>query len=437
MMKATKSPSLLQKLLVTGAIATTATISLVGTSWNHSVEAAFQDSPKTVVDEAWQIVNREYVDGTFNKTDWQNMRQQLLSKEYSSKEEAYLAIRSALEKLEDPYTRFMDPKQYEALTNQTSGELTGIGLKLEVPEKHKVLTVIEPMENSPAFKAGIKSGDQLLAINGKSTKGMTVEDAAKLIRGEVGTKVTLNLVRQGKGKFNLTITRAIIELPTVKYNLKVEAGMKVGYIRLSEFSSHAADQMRSAINNLTAQKVDGFVLDLRGNPGGLLQASIEIAKMWLDKGAIVRTVDRVGDNEEFKADKSALTNLPLTVLVDENSASASEILSGALKDNRRGTIIGTQTFGKALVQSVHSLSDGSGIAVTIAHYYTPNGTDISHKGVTPDIKVDFTEGDRLRLMNKKAWLGTADDPQYMKAINVLSTTHLAKPNTSPISTKQQ
>lgn len=428
MKNAPPSPTNVKNGIVSVAIATTALISLIGTTLSSSVNAAFENSPKAIVDEAWQIVNREYVDGTFNRVNWQSVRTELLSKNYSTKEEAYSAIRQALQKLDDPYTRFMDPKQYESLTNQTSGELIGVGLKLEINENTELLTIVEPLADSPAFKAGVKPGDQLLAIDGKSTRGMSVEKAAQLIRGKEGSKVNLNISRKGKGKFTLTITRGIIEVATVQYSVKQEGGIKVGYISLSEFSSHAADQMQKAIQKLHDQKVEGFVLDLRGNPGGLLYASIEIAKMWMDKGAIVRTVDRQGDNEEFKANNTALTKLPLAVLVDENSASASEILAGALKDNRRGTIVGGQTFGKALVQSVHSLSDGSGIAVTIAHYYTPNGTDISHKGVTPDIKVDITNGDRIKLVGKKSWVATKDDPQYMKAISILSATRLGNSN---------
>lgn len=422
-----KNFRLSQSILFSGALAVTAAgLSLFGPTWCRSVLAALQDSPKGVVDEAWQIVNREYVDGTFNKVDWQATRQQLLNKNYTSREQAYTAIREALQKLGDPYTRFMDPKQFQALTSQTSGEMSGVGLRLEVKEKTKALTVVEPIENSPAVKAGIQSGDRILAINGKTTEGMSVEDAAKLIRGEVGTKVTLKLQRESKGEFDVALTRAQIEVPSVSSSVKQEGGMRVGYIRLNEFSSHAADQMRRAIKNLTNQKVEAFVLDLRGNPGGLLNASVEIARMWMGKGAIVRTVDRVGEREEFKANQTALTNLPLAVLVDGNSASASEILSGALKDNGRAKIVGSQTFGKALVQSVHSLSDGSGIAVTIAHYYTPKGTDIGHKGITPDIKIDLTDQDKQRLAATPGWVATKADPQYERAISFLETSRLSR-----------
>lgn len=404
-----------QMALFSGAVAAVTALSLVGPD---RVRAALKDSPKMVLDEAWQIVNRDYVDGSFNKNNWQEVRQQLLSRNYTSKSDAYKALRDALGKLEDPYTRFMDPKQYEALSNQTSGELSGVGIRLEVDEATKVLTVVEPIENSPAIKAGVQSGDRILAIDGKNTKGMSVEDASNLIRGEAGSKVKLQIGRQNQD-MDLVLTRARIELPTVRYTLKTEGKRQIGYIRLNEFSSHAADQMRRAIKELNAKKVDGYVLDLRGNPGGLLQASIEISRMWMDQGGIVKTVDRRGKSEAISANRTAMTKLPLVVLVDGNSASSSEILTGALKDNGRATVVGSQTFGKALVQSVHSLSDGSGLAVTIAHYYTPKGTDISQKGITPDIKIDLTDADRQKFAANPKLVATLGDPQYAKAVSAL------------------
>ncbi|BAT54155.1 carboxyl-terminal protease [Nostoc sp. NIES-3756] len=422
-----KNHSLLQIAMIGGAIATTATVSLFGPAWTRSVRAALQDSPKAVVDQVWQLVNSEYVDGKFNQQDWLTVRKNLLSKEYSSKEEAYVAIREALQKLNDPYTRFLDPQQFEALTSQTSGEVSGIGIRMELNETTKRLTVLEAIDNSPALKAGIKAGDEILAIDGKPTHQMKVDDASKLIRGKEGTAITLRLGRTGNNTFDLKLTRAKIEVPTVSYNLKQEGNRRVGYIRLREFSAHASEQMERAIRNLNGQKVDSYVLDLRGNPGGLLQASIEIARMWLNDGGIVRTVNRQGVNENTRANRTALTKLPLAVLVDGNSASASEILTGALKDNKRAVVVGSQTFGKALVQSVHELPDGSGLAVTIAHYYTPNGTDINHKGIAPDIKLELTEAQERQLASNPKLIATQNDPQYARAIAVLSSNTFARP----------
>jgi C-terminal processing peptidase-2. Serine peptidase. MEROPS family S41A len=408
----------LRQALFTGAIA--AVTALIMPAWSSSVSATLKDSPKALLDEAWQIVNREFVDSQFNKVNWQAQREELLSKNYTSREEAYTALRKTLEKLKDPYTRFMDPKQYEALTNQTAGELSGVGMQLTVDEKTKAIVVVEPIKNSPAIKAGILSGDKVLSIDGVSTTGMTVEQAANKIRGSVGTNVNLRIGREGQKEFDLTLTRARIELETVTYRVNNEGNRKIGYIQLREFNSHAAEQMQAAIQALTKENVQGFVLDLRGNPGGLLRTSIDIARMWMDTGAIVSTVDRDGKTQEIRNNRTAITKLPVVVLVDSNSASASEILAGALKDNQRGVVMGTQTFGKALVQSVFSLSDGSGLAVTIAHYYTPNGIDISHKGVTPDVKVDISDAQKKQLATDPKLVGTSQDPFYAKAISILA-----------------
>jgi len=322
----------------------------------------------------------------------------------------------------------MDPEQFQALTNQTSGELSGVGIRLEVNQKTKALQIVSPIDNSPAAKANLKPGDGILAIDGKPTKGMSLEEASSLIRGEVGTPVTLRISREGKEPFNVKLNRAQIELPAVHYTLKQEGQVRIGYISLNEFSAHAPEQMQKAIKNLDQQKANGYVLDLRGNPGGLLNASVEIAQMWIDNGLIVRTVDRKGGDQKFSANKTALTKLPLVVLVDGNSASASEILTGALKDNKRATVIGSKTFGKAVVQSVHSLSDGSGLAVTIQHYYPPNGEDINHKGIEPDVKLDLTEAQEKRLETNPNLRATNDDPQYKQAISTLTTHIVTRPH---------
>lgn len=427
--KATQILPAIQKALLTGALASIGHLGLLLEAVNASSPPAvgaaahlaptLEDSPKAIVDEVWQIVNRDYVDGDFNQVDWQAVRVDLLSRDYSSPAAAYAAVREALSQLEDPYTRFLDPEQYQALTSKTSGELSGVGIKLGVNDNQR-LVVVEPMANSPAAAAQLEAGDEIVAIDDRPTMGMKLEEASKLIRGPLGTNVKLRISRNGHGEFDVNLTRAKIEVASVHYSLKEEGATKVGYIQLDEFSSHAPEQMLRAIGDLTSQGAEAFVLDLRGNPGGLLYASVEIAKMWLDGGTIVSTVDRQGESIEFKAEHQPgvpfappTFKMPLAVLVDGNSASASEILAGALKDNSRATIIGTQTFGKALVQSVHGLSDGSGLAVTIAHYYTPNGTDISHKGITPDITIKPNSA-----LTPQAF-ATKDDPWYVTAVNNL------------------
>ncbi|MGF1492881.1 MAG: carboxyl-terminal processing protease CtpB [Microcoleaceae cyanobacterium] len=421
----TKHFSQFQTTLFTGALAAVSALAIPVVI--HPVSAALQDNPKAIVDEAWQIVNQEYVDPTFNDTDWQSVRQELLSKEYISQEQAYSALRDALEQLDDPYTRFMNPKQYERLLEQVSGELSGVGMRLKLDEDTQAVTVVEPIKGAPAISAGIQTGDTILAIDGQSTEGMTVEEAAKRIRGPVGSQVNLQVGRTGQDDFNVSLTRARIEIEAVTSRINEEGGRRIGYVQLREFNSHASEQMEAAIKDLNDQSVDAFVLDLRGNPGGLLRSSLEIARMWLDTGGIVSTVSRDGGVQEERATRTALTQSPVVVLVDEDSASASEILAGAMKDNKRAIVMGDQTFGKALVQSVFPLSDGSGLAVTIAHYYTPNGTDISKKGVTPDVKLELTDSEKKELASNPDRWGTSADPYYLRAVDLLLADHGTRP----------
>lgn len=388
-------------------------------SFTTPASASLSESPKTIVDEVWQLVNENYVDPDFNHDNWEKTREELLDRNYNSKQEAYRAVRNALNKLGDPYTRFLDPEAYQSLKNQTSGELSGVGLRLEINEENQSLTVVEPLENSPASKAGIQPGDEIIAINGQPTSLLSLEQASKLIRGESGTEVNLQLSRTGKGLFSLDLTRAEIELPRVTYELRETNQTRVGYIKVKEFSSHAAEQMREAILDLKEKNPEAYVIDLRNNPGGLLYASIEMARMWLEEGAIVSTVDREGGDRAFQANQTALTDKPLAVLVNGNSASASEILAGALKDNDRAVIVGSKTYGKGTVQSVSSLSDGSGLAVTVARYYPPSGTDINRKGIEPDVKTSLKRSDQVRLSSNPELQGTPQDPQFMSAIDVL------------------
>ncbi|NMG11406.1 carboxyl-terminal processing protease CtpC [Brasilonema sp. UFV-L1] len=416
--------------LVLGATAVTLTTIAVTSLGIHSQgQALFKESPKELVDEVWQIINRQYVDGTFNKVDWQAVRREYLNKSYTNKQEAYKSIREMLKKLDDPYTRFMDPEEFKNMQVDTSGELTGIGIQIGLDEKTKKLTVIAPIEDTPAEKAGVLAKDIITKINGKSTEGMDTNQAVSLIRGEAGTPVNLTVLRNGQEK-EFRITRAKIEIHPVEYSQKQTPVGKVGYIRLKQFSAHASKEMQQAIRNLEAKQVDGYVLDLRNNPGGLLFSSIEIARMWMNKGTIVSTKDRFAEVEREIANGRALTTKPLVVLVDKGSASASEILSGALQDNKRAVLIGSQTFGKGLVQSVRPLDDGSGLAVTIAKYYTPNNRDINKHGIDPDVKVDLTDAQRQQLwLKEREKIATLQDPQFAKAVEVLGKEIAQKGNT--------
>jgi carboxyl-terminal processing protease len=383
-------------------------------------DSAATTNPKEIIDEVWQVVNRNFVDGTFHHTDWQATRRQLLSKNYTSTNQAYAAIRAALKTLADPYTRFLDPSEFAQLRAETSGELSGIGIKLGIDKITKVLTVIEPIENSPALKAGLRAGDHILEINGKLTQGMDTKEGTSLIRGKSGTTVKLTIARLEQKSFDVAISRAVIQISHVKSALKQEGNNRIGYIRLSVFDAHASDEVQQAIQVFSNQPVKAFILDLRGNPGGQLEAAIKISRLWLNTGDIVSTIDRNGRKELFTADQSAVTQLPLAILVDANSASSSEILAGALKENKRATLVGTKTFGKALVQGVHPLPDGSGVNVTVAHYYTPNGIDINHKGILPDVEIALTTAQAQAIFENPKLLASASDPQYEKAVETVS-----------------
>ena len=407
-------------VLGTTVIAITAvTVSLAGVHFSRGA-SLLKDTPKDLVDEVWQVIDNSYVDGTFNQTDWRSVRRDFIGREYTDKKQAYLAIREMLKKLNDPYTRFMDPDEFKNMKVETSGELIGVGIQLAADEKTKKLTVIAPIEGSPASKAGVLSKDIIIKINDQSTEGIDVNKAVTLIRGESGTSVKLTMQR-GTEIIEYNLKRDRIELHPVSSNIQNTAAGATGYIRLRQFSAPAVKEMREAIRNLEKQNVTGYVLDLRSNPGGLLNASVEISRMLIKDGTIVSTVNRQGESDRQVANNSALTDKPVVVLVDGGSASASEIVSGALQDNKRAKIVGIRTFGKGLVQSVRELGDNeSGMAVTIAKYLTPNGRDINKHGIDPDVEIKLTEPQQKELQADRDKIGTSADPQFFKAIQVLS-----------------
>jgi len=419
--------TVVKRFLVLSATAFVVTVvgTIVGGLHLSRSQAFFQDSPKELVDEVWTLVDRTYVDATFNQVDWQAVRLDYLERDYSDREDAYVAIREMLEQLDDPYTRFMDPQEFRNMQIDTSGELTGVGIQLSQDEETNELVVVSPIEDTPAFEAGVLSGDIIIQIDEQHTEGMDINEAVNLIRGPVNSDITLK-VRRGERELDFNIVRARIEIHPVRYEYRSEGSSGgIGYIRLTQFSANAAEEMEEAIEDLESQGVDGYVLDLRSNPGGLLHSSVEIASMWIDEGSVVSTVNRQGVSDEQSADSGSLTDKPLVVLVDGGSASASEILSGALQDQHRALLIGTQTFGKGLVQSVRPLGDGSGLAITVAKYLTPSGRDINREGISPDIVVELSEEQVEFLSENREQIGTVSDPQYSTAIETL-TQEIAK-----------
>ena len=406
-----------QKIFARTAVLVATTVLVTGAASMSKSWAEPQPAPKQLVDEVWQILDRNYVDGSFNQQDWKAVRQDYLSRTYSSKKQAYVAIQQMVAKLGDRYTEFFEPQAYNALNTEISGNLSGVGLELASNEKTKALTVVAPIEQSPAASAGILPADVITKINGRSTQGMNINDAVKQIKGAPGTQVVLTILR---GNQNLTfkLTRATITINPVSSRTEMTEFGKIGYIRLPEFTQTAPAEMNRAILALEKQNVQGYVLDLRSDPGGLLDASLKIASMWMEQNPIVSLVNRQAVKERYETEGRSLTHKPLVVLVDGGSASASEILAGALQDDGRAVLVGTQTFGKGLVQAVQPLGDGSAIKLTIAKYYTPKGRDINHVGITPDVVVKLTDDQKKTLVQKRQ-VATAADPQYAKALSSL------------------
>ncbi len=376
---------------------------------DYTKASILENNYKEVIDHVWQIVYRDFLDsdGKFESSNWINIRKDFLAKKYFNSNEAYDAIRNMLSKLDDPYTRFLDPKEFNQMRIDTSGELTGVGIQIVKDKESDDLIIISPIEGTPAYEAGIKARDKILSIDNVSTKGMNIEDAVKLIRGPKGTKVKLEILRKGNSFFQ-SLARERIEIKSVTSKInETKDGLLIGYVRIKQFNANASREMKDTVKDLELKKVSGYILDLRSNPGGLLESSIDISRQFIDKGIIVSTLSKDGLKEIKRGNGRALTKKPLIVLVNEGSASASEIVSGAIRDNNRGKLVGKKTFGKGLVQSMRTLVDGSGLTVTVAKYLTPNGTDINKFGITPDIEVKMNTNPILQRE-----IGTRRDRQY-------------------------
>ena len=387
-------------------IATVLSLGLV-----NSPAFAFTEQQKLVM-EVWRIVNRAYLDETFNHQNWWFTREKTLKRPLNSWDDAYKEAQTMLQKLDDPYTRFLPPEQYQSLQTNTSGELLGVGLQIAKDDNNQHLRVIAPIVGSPAERAGLSPKDAIVAINGVSTQSFSLDEAAARMRGPAGTIVTLGIERSGLEPFEVNLTRELINLNPVFSELHSENGQSVGYIRLGQFNGNAVVDIRTALTELEQQNAAGYILDLRNNPGGLLQAGIEIARLWLDDSTIVYTVNRQGILESFDAGPDALTQKPLVLLVNNGTASASEILAGALQDNHRAQLVGETTFGKGLIQSLFDLPHGSGLAVTVAKYETPDHHDINKLGITPDRIVTSEPLTRSQF-------ATSEDAQYQAAVETL------------------
>ena len=372
------------------------------------IGAAYAATPAEMYDDVWKIVNKKYYDPTNNSQDWNKWRYRYQNK-LKTKEDAYVAIETMLTSLNDPYTRFLDPKEFSEETQSIKGSLKGIGTQIGLRDGE--LVIIAPLEDSPAERAGLLADDRILEINGESTKGISIDAAADKIRGEKGTTVTLLIQRKGVPNKIYSVVRDEIEVKSVSCKPPFETTKIPGdiqYIRLSSFiSKNAAGEIESILNNSSGMK--GFIIDLRSNPGGLLTNAIYISDMLLRGGVIVSTFARDSYKTTTRARMQQVTDKPIVVLINKGSASASEILSGALKDNHRATIVGEQSFGKGLVQEINKLPDEAGMNITIQRYLTPSGSDIHKKGITPDVVVELTQENA----------DAKDDVQLKKAIEIL------------------
>ncbi len=298
----------------------------------------------------------------------------------------YGAINGMLSSL-DPHSSFLTPDSFKEMQVETTGEFGGLGIEITI--RNGVLTVVAPIEDTPAYKAGVKAGDKIIKINGESTKNMTLMDAVKKLRGKKGTKVTISIFREGLKKLkNITIVRDIIKIKSVKSRMYDN---DIGYIRITQFQERTASSVIKALDKFKKEfgTIKGVILDLRNNPGGLLAQAVKVSDIFLKKGKIVYTKGRIPNSQMvfYAHNDGTEGDYPMVVLVNGGSASASEIVSGALQDHKRAIILGTQTFGKGSVQTIIPLDDGSALRLTTAKYYTPSGRSIQAKGITPDIIV--------------------------------------------------
>ncbi len=346
----------------------------------------------------------------------------------NTKDLIYGALNGMLRSL-DPFSAFFTPEQYKEFSQETHGEFGGVGIEIGM-EKGRPM-VISPIEGTPAFRAGIRSGDVIIEIDGEDTSNMNLIDVVKRIRGKPGTKVVLTLIRKGVDKpIKVELERAIIKVDSVKWT-KID---DIGYIRLSQFTDGVSREVERAIKDLQSKGVKGIILDLRNDPGGLLTEAVGVSDLFLPEGKlIVYTKTRKGEiNRYFARRKSVLPeNMPLVVLINRGSASASEIVAGALQDHKRAVLVGERSFGKASVQNIIPLEDGSAIKLTIAYYYTPLGRLINKKGIQPDIEVKMTEEQEEKLqeyIRQKRLEGATGvilnmdmDLQLRKAVELIKT----------------
>jgi carboxyl-terminal processing protease len=397
------------KAFLTAAVLALLTLSLGGTSASKGVDRGATYEQLKLFTDVLAIIQNQYVDET------------------EPRDVIYGAVRGMLRSL-DPHSSFMDPESYREMQVETSGSFGGLGIEITIRDDQ--LTVVTPIEGTPAWRAGLQPGDRIVKIEGLPTKDMTLPDAVKRMRGPRGTKVTITVAREGsKDPLDVSLVREVIQVQSVK-SQELEPG--IGYIRVRQFQERTAPDLVGSVEKFEKTgRLAGIIVDLRNNPGGLLSSAVEVSEEFLGDGKlVVYTEGRVrNQNMRFTAHaKKAITEVPLVVLVNQGSASASEIVAGAVQDHGRGVVLGQQTFGKGSVQTIIPLADGSGLRLTTARYFTPKGRSIHGKGITPDIVIEPPKDEPTALKPGSPPPSEAElmkrDVQLQRAIEILKATRI-------------
>lgn len=352
---------------------------------------ALSDAQQLVV-EAWRLVNQSYVDPQrFEQVNWKRLRQKALEQPIDSSAAAYGAIETMLAPLGDPYTRLLRPADYSDLQSNTQGTVSGVGLQLGLRSPDQQVVVIAPLDGSPAAEAGITSGMTVLAVNGRPSEELGLEGTASDLRGPSGSEVLVKLEDPSGRVLDLNLERRQVDLRPVRSKRLRSGSHTLGYLRITQFAEPVPVQVHQALDELNDKGIEALILDLRNNSGGLVSAGLAVADQLLAGAPIVETQARDGIGSPVVAGPAQVYGGPMLTLVNGGTASASEILAGALQDDGRSALLGSRTFGKGVIQSLIPLGDGSGLAVTVARYLTPGGRDIQNQGITPDATLNGAE----------------------------------------------
>ena len=352
---------------------------------------ALSDAQQLVV-EAWRLVNQSYVDPQrFEQVHWKRLRQRALEQPIDSSAAAYGAIETMLAPLGDPYTRLLRPADYSDLQSNTQGTVSGVGLQLGLRSPDQQVVVIAPLDGSPAAEAGITSGMTVLAVNGRPSDQLGLEGTASDLRGPSGSEVLVKLEDPSGRVLELSLERRQVDLRPVRSKRLRSGSHTLGYLRITQFAEPVPVQVHQALDELNDKGIEALILDLRNNSGGLVSAGLAVADQLLAGAPIVETQARDGIGSPVVAGPAQVYGGPMLTLVNGGTASASEILAGALQDDGRSALLGSRTFGKGVIQSLIPLGDGSGLAVTVARYLTPGGRDIQNQGITPDATLNGAE----------------------------------------------